>query len=91
MEVQSNFIGAETAYENIATAKLAVDQAEENLRMVTLRYKNQIATNTNVLDANTLLSDTRTNYYRAVYDYNIRLAGLARSVGVTRWEELGAN
>jgi outer membrane protein TolC len=91
LEVQSNFIGAETAYENIATAKLAVDQAEENLRMVSLRYKNQIATNTNVLDANTLLSDTQTNYYQAVYDYNIRLAGLARSVGVTSWEQLGEN
>ena len=88
LEVQSNFIGAETAYENITTAKLAVHQAEENLRMVSLRYKNQIATNTNVLDANTLLSDTQTNYYQAVYDYNIRLAGLARSVGVTDWEKL---
>jgi len=91
LEVQGNFIGAETAYENIATAKLAVDQAQENLRMVSLRYKNQIATNTNVLDANTLLSDTQTNYYQAVYDYNIRLAGLARSVGVTSWEKLGKN
>ncbi len=91
LEVQSTFIGAETSYENISTAKLAVLQAEENLRMVSLRYKNQIATNTNVLDANTLLSDTQTNYYQAVYDYNIRLAGLARSVGVTSWEKLAVN
>ena len=91
LEVQGNFIGAETAYENIATAKLAVAQALENLRMVTIRYKNQIATNTDVLDANTLLTDTQKNYYQAVYDYNIRLAGLARSVGVKSWEELGTN
>ncbi len=91
LEVQDNFIGAKTAYENIATAKLAVEQAEENLRMVTLRYKNQITTNTSVLDANTLLTDTQTKYYQAVYDYNIRLAGLARAVGVTSWKKLAMN
>jgi len=91
LEVQRNFIGAETAHKNIDTAQLAVDQAEENLRMVELRYKNQIATNTNVLDANTLLTDTQTKYYRAVYDYNVKLAGLARSVGVMSWKKLNIN
>ncbi len=88
LEVQNNFIGAETAYKNIETAQLAVEQAQENLRMVKLRYKNQIATNTNVLDANTLLTETQTKYYQAIYDYNIKLAGLARSVGVTSWKKL---
>jgi len=91
LEVQDNFIYALTAYENIATAKIAVEQARENLRMNELRYKNQLATNTNVLDARTLLTDTETKYYRAVYDYNIRLAGLARAVGVSSWKELNVN
>ena len=91
LEVQDNFIYALTAYENIATAKIAVEQARENLRMNELRYKNQLATNTNVLDARTLLTDTETKYYREVYDYNIRLAGLARAVGVSSWKELNVN
>ncbi len=88
LEVQDNFIYALTAYENIATAKTAVEQARENLRMNELRYKNQLATNTNVLDARTLLTDTETKYYQAVYDYTIRLAGLARAVGVGSWKDL---
>ncbi len=91
LEVQDNFIYALTAYENIATAKIAVEQAQENLRMNELRYKNQLATNTNVLDARTLLTRTETKYYRAVYDYNIRLAGLARAVGVSSWKDLNVN
>ena len=91
LEVQDNFINAVTAYENIATAQIAVAQAKENLRMIELRYKNQISTNTNVLDARTLLTDTETKYYQAVYDYNIRLAGLARAVGVSSWKELTVN
>lgn len=91
LEVQDNYIYALTAYENIATAKIAVEQARENLRMNELRYKHQLATNTNVLDARTLLTDTETKYYQAVYDYNIRLAGLARAVGVNSWKELKVN
>ena len=91
LEVQDNFINAFTAYENIATAQIAVEQARENLRMVELRYKNQLSTNTNVLDARTLLTDTETKYYQAVYDYNIRLAGLARAVGVYSWKDLKSN
>ena len=91
LEVQDNYIHALTAYENIATAKTALEQAKENLRMVELRYKNQLSTNTNVLDANTLLTDTETKYYQSVYDYNIRLAGLARAVGVENWKELNVN
>ncbi len=91
LEVQDNFINAQTAYENIATAQIAVAQAKENLRMIRLRYKNQLSTNTDVLDARTLLTDTETKYYQAVYDYNIQLAGLARAVGVKNWKDLQIN
>ena len=91
LEVQDNFTSALTYYENIATAKTAVEQAKENLRMNELRYKNQLSTNTDVLDAQTLLTDTETKYYQAVYDYNILLAGLARAVGVSSWKDLSVN
>jgi len=87
-EVHDNFSSAITSYTNIATSKHAVTQAEENLRMNTVRYKNQISTTTDVLDAQTLLTDTQTKYYRALYHYNIWLAGLARSVGVQSWKDL---
>jgi len=88
LEVQNNLINTVTAYKNIDTAQVAVEEARENLRMSELRYKNQLSTNTNVLDARTLLTDTETKYYRALYGYNIQLAGLARSVGVKRWNDL---
>lgn len=90
-EVRDNFISALTSYENIATAKIAVEQAGENLYMNELRYKNQLSTNTDVLDAQTLLTDTETKYYQAVYNYNISLAGLARAVGVSSWKDLSVN
>ncbi len=88
LEVQDNFIYAQTSFNNIITAKTAVKQARENLRMAKLRYKNQIATNTEVLDAQTLLTDTETKYHQAVYHYNIGIAGLARAVGVKDRQQL---
>ncbi|MBE9521320.1 MAG: TolC family protein [Proteobacteria bacterium] len=91
LEVRDNFISALTSYENIATAKTAVEQAGENLRMNELRYKNQLSTNTNVLDARTLLTQTETKYYKAIYNYNTQLAGLARAVGVSSWKDLQVN
>jgi len=90
-EVHDNFSSAITSYTNIDTSEKAVQQAKENLRMNTVRYKNQISTATDVLDAQTLLTRTQTKYYRAVYHYNIWLAGLARSVGVQSWKDLQVN
>lgn len=89
-EVEDNYIGAVTAYGNIIPARKAVEQARESLRMNELRYRNQIATSTDVLDAQTLLTDTETKLYQAVYQYNIWLAGLARAVGAETWSAVAA-
>jgi outer membrane protein TolC len=58
-----------------------VSQAEENFRINEERYKGQVATSTDVLDALTLLTQARTNYYSALSDYNVAKARLARSIG----------
>ncbi len=88
MEVDDNYTSVLVSYGNIETARKAVEQALENLRMNDVRYKNQIASSTDVIDAQTLLTSTQTKYYQAVYSYNIWLASLARSVGVRSWEQL---
>jgi len=87
LEVKSNYEQAMASYTNISPAELAVEQAKENYRMNQLRYKNQLATDTDVLDAQRLLTDTQFNLYSAIYDYQIWLAGLARSAGVASWQE----
>ncbi len=89
LEVQDNYTYTLTSYGNIEATAVAVEQAKENLRMTEVRYRNQIGTNTDVLDARTLLTTTETNYYQAVYQYNIGLAGLARAVGVENREQFG--
>ena len=66
---------------NIVTIKTAIDQAKENLRMSQERFKGQAATATDVLIAQTLLTRTMTNYYTALYDFNISKAALYRALG----------
>jgi outer membrane protein len=66
---------------NIAVAAKAVVSAAEDLRMVNERYLEQVATNTEVLDAQTRYSQAQYGYYTALYDYNLAWATLERSLG----------
>lgn len=81
MELKQAVLGLDQAEKNIPATKKAVEQAEENLRVSEERYNAQVTTSTEVLDAQTLLSKARTNYYRALYDHNLAKAGLLRAVG----------
>jgi outer membrane protein TolC len=69
------------AEKNISTAEKAIEQAEENLRMNEERYKYQVATQTDVVNAVTLLAQARTNYYGTLSDFNVAKAQLERSMG----------
>jgi len=69
------------ADKNIPTTRKAVEQAEENLRVTQERYKAQVTTTTEVLDAQALLTRARTNYYNALIDHHLAEARLQRAVG----------
>ena len=66
---------------NIKVAAKAVDSAAEDLRMVNERYMEQVATNTEVLDAQTRYSQAQYDYFNALYNYNLAWATLERSLG----------
>jgi outer membrane protein len=81
LEVRNDYLNMLVAEKNISVAEKAIEQAEENLRMNEERYKYQVATQTDVLDAVTLLAQARTNYYGALSDFNVAKAQLERSMG----------
>jgi outer membrane protein TolC len=80
-EVKQAYLDLEESEKNIPVAKKAVEQGEENLRVSTERYKAQVTTSTEVLDAQTLLTEARTNYYRALYSHHLAKARLQRALG----------
>jgi len=81
LEVKSAYLRTKEAEQNIITIEKAVEQAKENLRITEEQYKEQVATQTDVLVAQTLLTQTMTNYYNALYDYKIAKAVLMRAIG----------
>jgi outer membrane protein len=81
LEVKTAFLRAKESEKNITTVEKAIEQAKENYRINQERFKEQVATTTDVLNAQTLLSDTLTNYYSALYDFKISNATLFRAIG----------
>ncbi len=66
---------------NIETARVAVQQAEENDRITTLQYKEQVAIFLEVLNAQVFLAQTRAEFNQALYGYEIAKAELERAIG----------
>jgi outer membrane protein len=81
-EVKEAYLRTQDSESNIRAVEKAVEQAKENFRITEQRYAEQMATTTDVLDAQTLLSRTLTNYYNALYDFKISKASLYRAMGL---------
>jgi outer membrane protein len=81
LEVKQDHLNMLVAEKNLGVAEKAIEQAEENLRMNEERYKYQVATQTDVINAVTLLAQARVNYYGALSDFNIAKAQLERGMG----------
>jgi outer membrane protein TolC len=84
LEIKSaNLILQETESQIVVWLKV-IEQAEENFRISEERYKERVATSTEVLEAQTLLTKAKSEYANALGDYNINYARLQRAMG-TIW------
>ncbi|WP_020676787.1 TolC family protein [Geopsychrobacter electrodiphilus] len=81
LETQSARNDARVAAQQIAVAQSAIRQAEENLRINQNRYKEQIGTATDVLDAQTLLTQAKTDLVRTQFDYQVAVARVRHAAG----------
>jgi len=81
LDVQTAHLGLKETAERIRVTKKAVAQGEENLRLNQERYKEQVGTATDVIDAQTLLTKARVNYFNAHYDHQMTKAQMMWAVG----------
>jgi len=86
LEVKQAYLKTIESEQNIITIEKAIEQARENLRITEERFKEQVSTQTDVLVAQTLQTDTMTNYYNALYDFKIAKAVLYRAIGQEKLE-----
>jgi len=81
LQIKDAVLDLKTAEENIPITKKAVEQGEENLRVSQERYKAQVSTSTEVLDAQRYLTRARVNRFNALFDYHLARARLFRAMG----------
>lgn len=81
-QVKGAYLTVRAAENAVTTVEKAVEQAKENYRMNEERYKEQVATSTDMLIAQTLLTRTQNNYYNALSAFNVAKAGLHRAMGL---------
>ncbi|MGA7579176.1 MAG: TolC family protein [Desulfobaccales bacterium] len=81
LDVQNAYLKVKETADRILTTQEAVTQAEENRRLNEERYKEQVGTATDVIDAETLLTRTRVNYWSALYDHQMAKAELLWAMG----------
>ncbi len=84
LEIKNAYLLLQEAENQITVSEKVIEQAEENFRISEERYKERVATSTEVLDAQTLLTRAKSQYANALGDYNINYARLQRAMG-TIW------
>ena len=81
LQVNVAYRGVVAAHERIDLARTAVVQAEENLRLLRVRYRNGNATPTDIVDSEAALTRSQQRFYSATYTYLAALARLDYAVG----------
>lgn len=79
-EVEQAFFSLLANRDNIDTAELALEQAEESLRLARLRFQAGVGTQTDVINQQTALTEARGDLLDAIIEYNQSLAELQRAV-----------
>jgi outer membrane protein TolC len=81
LEYRTAVNDARVAKERISVTETSIKQGEENLRINKDRYQEQVGTATEVIDAQTLLTQIRTEHYQAIFDFQVALARVKRARG----------
>jgi outer membrane protein TolC len=89
LQVNLAYRGVVAARERIDLARTAVEQAQENLRLLRVRYRNGNATPTDIVDSEAALTRSQQRFFSAAYTYLAALARLDYAVGQQQGAFLG--
>jgi outer membrane protein len=81
LDVEQSYLRLVELQERIKANEAAANAAKENLDLAQGRYQVGVGSIIEVTDAQTLYTDAQTTYIRALYDYKIADAQLARAIG----------
>lgn len=82
LNVKKSYLDLQTAKEAIIIAKLALDEAKEQYRQVTGRYKAGVGDAIELKDGENTYLNARLDFYNAMLNYNVTAASLEKEVGI---------
>ena len=82
LDVQQSLLNLTEAGERITVAELTAKQAQENFDIANGRYAAGVGNPIEVTDADVSLSNAKTAYTQALYDYKVARASLEKAMGV---------
>jgi outer membrane protein len=81
LDVAQQYYNAQTAREKVEVAFEGMEQARESYRMTSEKFKNGVASNAEVLDAESALLQAQLTHTQAIVDYTLAIARLKKAVG----------
>lgn len=84
LDVRQSYLNLNDAEQSKVTAELTVQQATENWQIANGRYAAGVGNPIEVTDAEVTLTNAKTSYIQALYNYKIAKANLERAMGVKR-------
>ena len=81
LEVTQGYLGIQKAKERKAVSDQGVQQAEENYRTMIGKYKQGLAANSELLDAEVALLQAKLTVTQSLVDYELAIAQLSRAIG----------
>ncbi|MFZ0452756.1 MAG: TolC family protein [Ignavibacteriaceae bacterium] len=81
LEVYQTFLTYKRAMDKINVSRQSVEQSEENYRSTQDKYNQQIATSTDLIDAEASLLMAKTNLTTALVDYQLAKVKLMKAIG----------
>jgi outer membrane protein TolC len=85
LQVEQSFLSLKANQLNIETSKGAQAQAQESLRLARLRLAAGVGTQLDVINADTELTRAKSNYSRAIVNYNRDLSTLRNAVYINQY------
>lgn len=81
VEVYQSYLNLIKSKEKVDVSKLSLEQASENYRITSEKYKEQLATSTDLIDAEVSELQAATNLTSSMIEYNLAKVRLEKSVG----------
>lgn len=81
IEVYQSYLNLMKSKEKVDVSKLSLEQSSENYRITSEKYKEQLATSTDLIDAEISELQAATNLTSSLIEYNLAKVRLEKSIG----------